>query len=246
MRKSYPSDISRPPLAWEAEFGTSVGLMPRDGNAQDIAWWHGPACYVFHVMNAWEAGGCVFADVMQFDTPPLFPRPDGTMPTAADTAAYLTRWTFDLTHPEREFTRQRLDPRPGEFPRIDDRFAGRPYRHGWYVLRDDATQRNFAGLTHVDHATGQRSSWMPPAPDIVSEGVFVPRAADASEGEGWLLATVWRGATDRSELAVFDAQALARGPLCTAALPHRVPAGFHGNWFGAQDSVPGAGIHPEP
>jgi carotenoid cleavage dioxygenase-like enzyme len=235
----------RPPFAWEPEFGARVGLMPRGGSARDIVWWRGPACYVFHVMNAWEADGCVLADVMQFDTPPLFPRPDGTMPEATDTAAYLVRWTFDLGHPAREFTQQRLDSRPGEFPRIDERFAGQPYRHGWYVLRDEATQRGFAGLTHVDHATGQRSSWMPPAPDTVSEGVFVPRSPDAAQGEGWLLATVWRGATDRSELAVFDAQALAQGPLCTAALPHRVPAGFHGNWFDAQHSVPGAGMHPQ-
>ncbi|MDN8613460.1 carotenoid oxygenase family protein [Variovorax ginsengisoli] len=26
---------------------------------------------------------------------------------------------------------------------------------------------------------------------------------------------------------------MAAGPLCIASLPHRVPDGFHGNWFGA-------------
>ena len=235
----------RPPYAWEPEFGTRVGLMPRGGGSADIVWWRGPACYVFHVMNAWEADGSLYADVMQFDTPPLFPRPDGSPIGAGDPPARLVRWQFELANPAREFTRTVLDPRPGEFPRIDERFAGLPYRHGWYVLREDEgpaeARRNFAGLAHVDHANGERGIYKLPAPDTMSEAVFVPRSAQAEEGDGWLLATIWRGATNTSELAVFDARAVANGPLCTAALPHRVPAGFHGNWFDAAGSVPGAG-----
>jgi carotenoid cleavage dioxygenase len=73
-----------------------------------------------------------------------------------------------------------------------------------------------------------------PAPEVVSEGVFVPRAPDAEEGDGWLLATVWRSATNTSDLVIFDARALAKGPVCTVSLPHRVPVGFHGNWFGEE------------
>jgi carotenoid cleavage dioxygenase len=60
--------------------------------------------------------------------------------------------------------------------------------------------------------------------------VFVPRSADAAEGDGWLLSVVWRWAENRSDLAVFDATELAAGPVALAHLTHRVPAGFHGNW----------------
>jgi len=35
-------------------------------------------------------------------------------------------------------------------------------------------------------------------------------------------------ATDRSELAIVDAQTLQ--DVASIKLPHRVPAGFHGNW----------------
>jgi carotenoid cleavage dioxygenase len=41
---------------------------------------------------------------------------------------------------------------------------------------------------------------------------------------------VWRRAENRSDLAVFEAQDLAAGPIGLATLSHRVPAGFHGNW----------------
>lgn len=225
----------RPPYAWEPEYGTRVGLMPRNGSTADIVWWSGPACYVFHVMNAWEADGSLFADVVQFPTPPLFPRPDGSPVSDKPPVSRLVRWQFDLSNPSREFTQTQLEEMPGEFPRIDERFAGLPYRHGWYVCRGTAQPneppRLYAGLVHIDHTTPHRDVYQFPAPDVVSEGVFVPRGADAEEGDGWLLATVWRGATDTSDLVVFDARALAAGPLCVASLPHRVPVGFHGNWF---------------
>jgi carotenoid cleavage dioxygenase len=34
----------------------------------------------------------------------------------------------------------------------------------------------------------------------------------------------------RSELAVFDAQAITDDPVAVVHLPVRVPNGFHGNW----------------
>lgn len=228
----------RPPFAWEPEHGTRVGLMPRDGSTRDIVWWRGPACYVFHVMNAWEADGSLFADVVQFPTPPLFPRPDGSPVGDAPPVSRLVRWRFDLSDPAQVFTQTPLADLPGEFPRIDERVAGLPYRHGWYVCRGEPQPgqppRLYAGLVHIDHATPQHDVYLFPAPDVVSEGVFVPRSPDAAEGDGWLLATVWRGATDTSDLVVFDARALAAGPVCVASLPHRVPVGFHGNWFPAR------------
>jgi carotenoid cleavage dioxygenase-like enzyme len=63
--------------------------------------------------------------------------------------------------------------------------------------------------------------------------VFVPRAADAPEGDGWLLSVVYRGTEDRSDLAVFDAMDVAKGPIGVAQLPRPVPFGFHGNWRAA-------------
>ena len=46
---------------------------------------------------------------------------------------------------------------------------------------------------------------------------------------GWS-SVIYRGAEDRSDLAVFDASDVAKGPIGLAKLPRRVPYGFHGNW----------------
>src|SRR6201989_2871551 len=62
-----------PPYAREPDKGAYVGVMRRNGSSGDIVWFRAEACYVFHVMNAWEDGDRIIADVMQFEEAPLFP-----------------------------------------------------------------------------------------------------------------------------------------------------------------------------
>jgi carotenoid cleavage dioxygenase-like enzyme len=236
------AQAGRPPFAWEPEYGTRVGIMPRAKTTGDIEWWSGPACYVFHVMNAWESGDQLFVDVMQFNTPPLFPRPDGSLAAGPGEPGKLVRWRFDLAGSSREFTQTVLEEIPGEFPRIDDRRAGLAYRHGWYAGSTpgaDGQVRMQSSVVHIDHAAPRADVYTFDARDRVSEPVFVARSADAAEGDGWVLTTVWRSATNTSDMVVFDARRVAAGPVCVASLPHRVPDGFHGNWFAAGE-VPGA------
>jgi len=88
----------------------------------------------------------------------------------------------------------------------------------------------FDAIAHVDLATGERAAYELPAGDATGEPIFVPRKAGATEGDGWLLSVVYRGNEDRSDFLVFEAGEIAAGPIATAALPRRVPFGFHGNW----------------
>jgi len=60
--------------------------------------------------------------------------------------------------------------------------------------------------------------------------VFVPRHDKAAEGDGWVLSVIYRSGEGRSDLAVFEATDIAKGPVALAHLSSRVPAGFHGNW----------------
>ena len=114
----------QPPYAWEPEKGAYVGVMKRNGSAKDIVWFRAESCYVFHVMNAWEEGNRIIADVMQFEEAPLFTHPDGSPTDPKKSRARLCRWTFDLAGNTDRFTQTYLDDLTGEFPRIDDRRAG--------------------------------------------------------------------------------------------------------------------------
>jgi carotenoid cleavage dioxygenase len=144
----------------------------------------------------------------------------------------LFRWTFDLTGKANTFHEAQLDDRAGEFPRFDERFCMSDYRHGWIVsgnITEAGVQRS-EGITHYDLANGRNVTWNAGADDRFGEPVFVPRRADAAEGDGWVLSVIYRADEARSDLAVFEATDIARGPVALAHLSSKVPAGFHGNW----------------
>lgn len=226
----------KPLLAWDAGLRTHVGVMPRGGAADTLRWFDTDACHLFHVMNAWDEGTTVVAYVMQSQAAPGLPDTEGHPGDPDAMAARLCRWTFELGGTDTGFRRDDLDDLVGEFPRIDERYAGRRNRYGFYAChatsraRDDSESILFDSLARFDFDTGERSLYTLAPGDVVSEPVFAPRAANAVEGDGWLLAVAWREQQRRSDLLVFDATDLAAGPVAIARLPHRVPFGFHGTW----------------
>jgi carotenoid cleavage dioxygenase-like enzyme len=221
----------KPAFAWEPSKRSYVGVMKRDADVSSVRWFECDPCYVFHPMNAYEDGDKIVGDVMQYDAAPLFPDPDGRPGDPAKAIARLTRWTFDLTANTNSFKREQVDDLVGEFPRLDERRAGLDYRHGFFAGSSDPNPvDSFDTLAHVDLKKRKRSAYQLPSGDVLSEPIFVPRSGGAAEGDGYLLATVFRGAENRSDLAVFDAAALEQGPIAIAELSHRVPFGFHGNW----------------
>ena len=88
----------------------------------------------------------------------------------------------------------------------------------------------FNAIIHYDLTTGARHTHDLGPTNFTSEPVFVPRSSTAPEGEGFLLAVVYRQEEQRSDLLILDAENVEGEPLATVQLPHRVPYGFHGNW----------------
>ncbi len=225
-----------PAYAWEPEKGAHVGVMARDAGVETMRWFTTDACYVFHPMNAWEEGETIFADVMEYPVAPLFPNADGSMPERS--SARLVRWTFDLAAASDTIKREPLDDLAGEFPRFDERRAGLSYRQGWFAGRAGAaraTRSTASPMSTSRPASGRPMAFA--AGDAPGEPVFVPRSADAPEGDGWVVAVVYRGAEDRSDFVVFDAggdRSRADRRRQTAAagsvrLPRKLAAGVASN-----------------
>jgi len=213
-------------LGWEPELGTRVGVMPRDGDSDDVVWLHTDPCYVFHPLNARSEGRHVVCEMARYPRLPI-PAAGNPVRTLADVHATLVRWTLDLG--SGTVKEEPLDDLPMEFPRIDERFAGLPYRVGFAAGGHDIVE-GFRQVLRYDVTTGQRRAHDFGAGASVSEPVFVPRSQGAPEGDGFVLAWVYHRAERRSDLAVLDAGSPESPPLATVKLPHRVPSGFHGNW----------------
>lgn len=213
---------ARLPYRWDPEYGARVGLLPKDGGADDVRWFEVDLCYVYHPLNAYELpGGEVVLDVVRhprmFDTETIGPN-EGN-PT-------LDRWTIDVA--AGKVREERLDDRGQEFPRQDERLVGRPHRFGYTanfgagvehgpLLKHDLV----AGTTEVhEYGPGQ----------VTLEAVFVPRDDDSAEDDGWVMSYVYDATTDSSDVVILNAQDFTGDPVATVHLPQRVPFGFHGNW----------------
>ncbi len=218
----------RLPYRWHADYTARVGVMPRSGTGADTKWIEVDPCYVFHPLNAYDDGDNVVIDVVRYDT--MFAK-DLDGPT--DTTQTFDRWTIDPVGGK--VLSDRLDDRPQEFPRGDERLAGKRHRYGYAlggVIQElgGGMSRSTAVLKH-DLESG-RTSELPLGPGrIGGEFVFVPAGEDAGEDEGWLLGYVYDSSGDKSELVVLDAHDFGAEPVARVPLPARVPTGFHGNWI---------------
>jgi len=207
------------PYRWDPDYRAQIGLLGRDG-ATDVQWFDVEPCYVFHPLNAYDDGDRVVLDVVRH--PRMFAThllgPDEGTPT-------LERWTVDLT--AGKVVEERLDDRGQEFPRVDERVVGRRHRYGYtavFLAGEDSglikhdLQRGTSEVRSLGRAGG------------ACEAVFVPRAPDAAEDDGWVLSLVYDPERDASDLLVLNAADFTGAPAAVVHLPHRVPFGFHGNW----------------
>jgi carotenoid cleavage dioxygenase len=213
------------PYGWDPEYRARVGLLPRQGEASDVRWFDVEPCYVFHPLNAYDDGETVVLDVVRH--PRMFATnllgPDEGTPT-------LDRWTIDLT--AGKLIEERLDDRGQEFPRVDERVVGRRHRFGYASgLLDDSSD-----LLKHDLEKGTCEARPFPGDGGGCEAVFVPRAADAAEDDGWVLSLVYDVDRDASDLLVLNAADFTGEPQAVVHLPQRVPFGFHGNWIADEES----------
>ncbi|RYY27909.1 MAG: carotenoid oxygenase family protein [Sphingomonadales bacterium] len=231
---------------WKPELGNHIAVFRRDGTG-DVRWFRTKATYAFHVVNSYQDGDRLIIDVMDAEEFPMWwPRPEQVAALRSGEikrdkfVAQLTRWTIDLAGDSDDIERELLHPWEAEMPRIDDRFAGQPYRYAVYGV-DDPSFPLAHGLAELgvnhnsvgwwDHQTRTLTSWYTGPNSSVGEPVFTPRSPDAPEGDGFILAVVQRLAEQRSELVVIDTRDVAAGPIASVHAPHRLKNAIHNLWI---------------
>lgn len=217
------------PFRWNPAHPARVGLLPRHGDADSVIWCDVEPCFVFHVANAFDdEDGQVVLDVIAYDT--MF----ASGASGLDALGRLERWTVDPS--ARRVRRCVIDATPQEFPRIDERCFGQSHRYVYTVAVPPDGNTQLAGATRLyKHDLGTSACLVHDFGDehLPGEFVFVPAAADAAEDEGWLVGLVINTADETTDFVILDAQSFEGAPVATVRLPHRIPPGFHGNWFSA-------------
>jgi len=230
-----------PYYQWHGDKETTVAIIPRYGKAEDIRWFRGPATSAGHMMNAVTEGTKLHLDLClyQGNCFPFFTTPEGK--ETAPVPPMLTRMSFDLASNSDGYETRQLSPMPCEMPRTDDRYQGRPYRHG-YAMCFGPDRAGGSMVGHIDHQTGKLELWNPGEGSGVQEPCFAPRRPDSAEGDGYLLVLVNRMKEMRSDLAILDARNVAAGPVALIKLPTRIRSTFHGMWV--PEGAMATGIYP--
>lgn len=215
---------------WEPDRGTRLLVMDRaTGRLEGI--YEAPACFAFHHVNAFERGRELVIDLCVHETGPtaiealeverLRGAADPVRPTR------LTRYVVPLDG--RPATSERLADVDVELPRIDYRRRNtRDYRYVYAAGFRTSGSDWFDAIAKVDVASGDALTWAEVG-CYPGEPVFVAAPGEEAEDAGVLLSVVLDAEAGRSFLLVLDAASLTE--RARASVPHRIPFGFHGQYF---------------
>jgi carotenoid cleavage dioxygenase-like enzyme len=215
---------------------TRFAIVPRHGG--DVRWFEADPTFVLHWTNAYEDGDDIVLDGFFQEDPSPASRPDDTPDDRLfrfldlyRMKAKAHRWRFNLR--TGGTTEHHLSDRIMEFPAINGKVGGRPYRYsynavskpGWFL---------FNGLVKHDVVSGHEELVQLAEGVFCSEAVFAPRPNAKTEDDGWVLTYTIDVNADRSDCLIFDARSMSSGPVATVALPERIASGTHAFWAGAR------------
>lgn len=228
---------------WQPGLDQLFGVLRRDGDGSDIRWFKAPNGFQGHTLNAFDDKGRIYIDmpITSGNIFYFFPQADGTLPLPETLSSNMMRVMIDMNSRSDGLEMTPLTSFACEFPRSDDRYMGQQYTHGFMLAMDPTKPFNeakigprpfqfFNQLAHINVTTGKTKTWFADDQSSFQEPIFVPKSADAPEGEGYVIGLCNRLADFSTDLLVMDAQHIDEGPIATIRLPMRLRMSLHGNW----------------
>ena len=227
-----------PMVQWRPENGTRIGVMPRHGTAEEVRWFEIDPGHVQHFWNGWVEGDRIEFSGTRFEHPEF--GIDASTPldesSVDNTPPYPARFWVDLDAGTAGW--EQTDDLGGDFARFNDDYDGVRSRFHYMSAVVDTERR--LGDFDTDRALRRR------APGNASSGTPDPAATSARacsppirrappRTTAGCSTRCYDDRTGLTDLCVLDAHDVAAGPVARVHLTHRMPFGFHANWFSATD-----------
>jgi len=209
---------------WRPERGTRLVVFDRAGGAPRTFETH--ACFVLHVVNAYEEGEDLVVDALAYRDAGVLEelRTErlGTAPLAKPDYARMR-----IARSGRVEVEQRLGHANAfEFPMVSAAHAGRRHRYCWGA--DPWLRAGGSALYKLDVERGEVRK-APLEGWIAGEPLFVPAPGAQAEDAGVLAAVASHAQRDAAALFILDAATL--DILARAEVEVSLPLGFHGSFI---------------
>jgi all-trans-8'-apo-beta-carotenal 15,15'-oxygenase len=220
-------------LDWKPELGSRILIAPRSAKGEAFTVEAGEA-YCLHVINCFENGTHVTMDVLRLEAPVYSqyqPLPDLFLDVSP---CHPARYVIDVTNRELVSVDTLPYAQSPDFPSINPDVAGRAADDFWMLGISHAGKRGrkfFDELVHGSWSAGNVSDLyrLPETVYFGGEPAFV--ANPSAPDEAVVITQIHRPEKQRTDIAVFDAFELRRGPLVTIPLRHPIHPGFHSTFL---------------
>ena len=207
---------------WQPERGSRLVILDRGGGAPRIA--ETEACFVFHVVNAYEERDTTVLDVFAYPDPGIVDELRVT--NLANAPTMKPDYVRLRIGPGGKVALERQTGPRFDFPTIHPRAMGLQHRYCWGA--DPWSARGSSALYKRDVASGATRTaplegWM------AGEPLFVPEPGAAAEDAGVLLAV--GSHVERKAAALFVVDAVTMDVLAVAEAAVDLPLGFHGTFI---------------
>jgi beta,beta-carotene 9',10'-dioxygenase len=220
-------------FTWHPERGTQFTVVNRH-NGEMIGKYTTKPFFAFHHANAFEEGDHIHLDIVCYNDPGVileianhFKSNLSENSPEQEEDIWLERFTLSLqtgTLSSEVITKQNV-----EFPRINEKFDGLPYRYVYLIDPSESVSKNDRrAIYKVDTLTKCVYQWVEEG-CYPGEPVFVAFPDAKEEDEGVILTVVFDLGSNSSFLLILDGKSFEE--IGRAKVTHAIPSGTHGQYF---------------
>jgi len=219
-------------LTWQPKKGTEIWVFDCD-SLERVSRSTAPPWFQWHFANGAVEQGEI---LLQFVRYPDFRSNDllATVPTGIlpkDLGGEL--WQLRIDPQTAQLKEQScLYDRTCEFPVVMPQQVGQQPSYIYFDAHraeGDVAGELMSALAQLNPQSGQVTQFDVGQNRYIASPICVP-APQGSSGPGWIMAVVFDGDRNCSELWIFAAGAVEQGAIARLALPEVIPIGFHGTW----------------
>ncbi|MBO2453860.1 carotenoid oxygenase family protein [Actinomadura barringtoniae] len=218
-------------MRWHGDEPTRILLVPRAGGPFRIV--EADPWFQWHFAGAFDDGDDIVFDLVRFRSWTVMHEAIASMSHLTDPSCFPVGrlWRYRVGTSGKVEAHQ-VHGLPLEWPTIDIRRSTGAHRNVYGAAAADATAGvALTAVARYGTESGEADIHDYGPGHLVSEPIFVPRDPGLVDDAGWLIAYESHIAEGTTNIVVFNAEAVADGPVCTLPVPESLGFTFHGQWI---------------